>query len=47
MKLVINQIKRVSASLKGYNVPYISPLPCWLFKNKLLNEIYEETYPIE
>ena len=43
----IVSISPLSASLKGYNVPYISPLPCWLFKNKLLNEIYEETYPIE
>lgn len=40
-------ISALSASLKGYNVKYIGPGAHWLFKEKLLGDIYDETYPFE
>ena len=40
-------ISSLSAKLKGYKVKYISPGPHWLYKDKLLNDIYDETYPFE
>ncbi len=40
-------ISALSAQLKGYKVKYIAPGPCWLYKEKLLNDIYDETYPFE
>ena len=40
-------ISALSAQLKGYKVKHISPTPHWLYKDRLLSEIYDETYPIE
>ena len=40
-------ISSLSAQLKGYKVKHIQPTPHWLYKDKLLSEIYDETYPIE
>ncbi len=40
-------ISALSAQLKGYKVKHISPTPHWLFKERSLSEIYDETYPIE
>ena len=40
-------LSALSAQLKGYKVKYISPGAHWLYKDRLLNEIYDETYPIE
>ena len=40
-------ISVLSAKLKGYNVRHIAPGAHWLFKEKLLGEIYDETYPFE
>lgn len=40
-------ISSLSAQLKGYKSKYISPTPHWLYKDRLLSEIYDETYPIE
>ena len=36
-----------NAKLKGYKVKHIQPTPHWLFKDRLLSEIYDETYPFE
>ena len=33
--------------LKGYKVKHIQPTPHWLFNDRLLSEIYDETYPFE
>ena len=35
------------AKLKGYNTKHIAPGKCWLYNEKLLDEIYDETYPFE
>ena len=32
---------------KGYKVRHIAPGAHWLYKDKLLSEIYDETYPFE
>ncbi len=40
-------ISALSAKLKGYKVKHIQPTPHWLFKDRLLSEIYDETYPFE
>lgn len=40
-------ISSLSAQLKGYKSKHISPTPHWLFKDRLLSDIYDETYPIE
>ena len=40
-------ISALSAKLKGYNVKHIAPGPHWLYKDKLLSDIYDETYPFE
>jgi hypothetical protein len=40
-------ISALSAQLKGYKVNHIAPTPHWLYKERLLSEIYDETYPIE
>jgi hypothetical protein len=40
-------ISPLSAKLKGYKVKYIAPGAFWLYKDKLLSDIYEETYPFE
>lgn len=40
-------ISALSAQLKGYKVKHIQPTPHWLFNNKLLSDIYDETYPFE
>ena len=40
-------ISSLSAQLKGYKSKHISPGTHWLFKEKLLSDIYDETYPFE
>ncbi|MBQ4215914.1 MAG: GIY-YIG nuclease family protein, partial [Bacteroidales bacterium] len=40
-------ISALSAKLKGYNVKHIAPGSHWIFKDKLLSDIYDETYPFE
>ena len=40
-------ISSLSAKLKGYNVKHIAPGSHWIFKDKLLSDIYDETYPFE
>ena len=40
-------ISALSAKLKGYNVKHIAPGSQWIFKDKLLSDIYDETYPFE
>ena len=40
-------ISALSAQLKGYKVKHISPTPHWIYKDKPLSDIYDETYPIE
>ena len=35
-------ISALSAKLKGYNVKHIAPGPHWLYKDKLLSDIYDE-----
>ena len=35
------------AKLKGYKVRHIAPGAHWLYKEKLLSDIYDETYPFE
>ena len=40
-------ISALSAKLKGYKVKHIQPTPHWLFKERLLSDIYDETYPFE
>lgn len=40
-------ISVLSAKLKGYKVKHIQPTPHWLFNDRLLSEIYDETYPFE
>ena len=37
----------LSAKLKGYKVKHIQPTPHWLFNDRLLSEVYDETYPFE
>ena len=40
-------ISALSAQLKGYKVKHIQPTPHWLYKDRLLSDIYDETYPFE
>ena len=40
-------ISALSAKLKSYKVKYISPGAYWMFNDKLLGDIYDETYPFE
>jgi len=40
-------ISALSAKLKGYNVKHIAPGSHWIFKDKLLSDIYDETYPFD
>ena len=40
-------ISVLTAQLKGYKVKYIQPTPHWLYKDRLLSDIYDETYPFE
>ncbi len=40
-------LSALSAQLKGYKTKHIAPGAHWLYKDRLLNEIYDETYPIE
>jgi len=40
-------ISALSAKLKGYKVKHIQPTPHWLFNDRLLSDIYDETYPFE
>lgn len=40
-------ISALSSKLKGYKVKHIQPTPHWLFNDRLLSEIYDETYPME
>jgi len=40
-------ISALSAQLKGYKVKHIAPGVHWLFNDKLLSDIYDETYPFE
>ena len=40
-------ISSLSAKLKGHNVKHIAPGAHWLYNDKLLSEIYDETYPFE
>ena len=40
-------ISSLSAKLKGYKVKYIAPGAHWLYKEKLLSDVYDETYPFE
>ena len=42
-----NSISALSAKLKGYKVKHIAPGAHWLYKEKLLSDIYDETYPFE
>lgn len=37
----------LSAKLKGYNTKHIAPGKYWLYKERLLDDIYDETYPFE
>ena len=40
-------LSALSAKLKGYNVKHIAPGAHWFFKDKLMSDIYDETYPFE
>ena len=40
-------LSALSAQLKGYNTKHIQPTPHWMFEDRLLSEIYDETYPVE
>lgn len=40
-------ISALSAKLKGYKVKHIQPTPHWIYNDRLLSEIYDETYPFE
>ena len=40
-------ISALSAQLKGYKSRHIAPGAHWLFNEKLLSDIYDETYPFE
>ncbi len=40
-------LSALSAQLKSYRVKHIQPTPHWLYNDKLLSEIYDETYPFE
>lgn len=40
-------ISTLSAQIKGYKVKHIQPTPHWLYNDRLLSDIYDETYPFE
>ena len=40
-------ISALSAQIKGYKVKHIQPTPHWLYNERLLSDIYDETYPFE
>ena len=40
-------ISALSAKLKGYNTKHIAPGKYWTYKDGLLDDIYDETYPFE
>ena len=40
-------ISALSAKLKGYNTKHIAPGKYWIYKDRLLDDIYDETYPFE
>lgn len=40
-------LSALSAQLKGYKSKHIAPCSYWLYKGKLLSDIYDETYPFE
>ena len=40
-------ISSLSAKLKGYKVKHIAPGAHWLYKERLLSDIYDGTYPFE
>ena len=40
-------LSALSAKLKGYNVKHIAPGKYWIYKDKLFDDIYDETYPFE
>ncbi len=40
-------ISSLSAQLKGYKSKHIAPGAYWLYKDKLLSDIYDETYPFD
>ncbi len=40
-------LSALSAQLKGYNVKHIAPGKYWTYKEKSLDDIYDETYPFE
>jgi hypothetical protein len=40
-------ISALSARLKGYNTKHIAPGKYWTFKDRTLDDIYDETYPFE
>jgi len=47
IELKETSISALSARLKGYKVKHIAPGTHWLYKEKLLSDIYDETYPFE
>ncbi len=40
-------LSALSAQLKGYNTKHIAPGKYWMYKERLLDDIYDETYPFE
>lgn len=40
-------LSALSAKLKGYNTKHIAPGIYWLFNDRPLSEIYDETYPFD
>ncbi len=40
-------LSALSAQLKGYNVKHIAPGKYWTYKEKSLDDIYDETYPFD
>ena len=40
-------ISALSATLKGYNTKHIAPCKYWSYKDRPLDDIYDETYPFD
>ena len=40
-------LSALSAQLKGYKTKRIGPCPYWIYQEKSLSDIYDETYPFE
>ena len=40
-------LSALSAQLKGYKSKHIAPCSHWLYGDKLLSDIYDETYPFD